>query len=361
MEVFVDKEQKKKELDAFGVHDLRHMARNLGVSRPTMKIKEELIEEIAEILVGDASAKQGSGRGRNPAVKLAQFGAADFILPPALQALVKKREAGQGLQGDMPAAAFAQGVHEKLVFSNLREGFLQSQQGEYYFWDLNTEKMVYVNPNIVRGNELQIGDRVSARCAESPAVTFAVAEEVLSINFDTKFLPRNFCSFKNDVLHKNSSHFTFGGIEEGEAMLFPEKLEGQALDDFAKTFKKFAENGFKILLSGTSVKERVFVDVSSKFPCEDAVTYITNTRFTSLTRIKNVIQHCVLRAASGEKILLAIFDVKQLLEDVEYSLQFETQNPGIATFDSARFLGYLTNFKRLLNNGGSLTIVAFNA
>lgn len=359
MEVFVDKEQKKKELDSYGVHDLRHMARNLGVARPTMKIKEQLIDEIAEILVGNVSASQASGKGRNPTQKLAQFSTADLVLPPVLQALIKARETTT-FQSSLNSAVLSQSVREKLVFSNQREGFLEQEQDEYYFWDLITEKLVYVNRDIVAGNELKVGDRVSARCVESPAVTFSVAEEVLSINFDTKFLPRAFCSFKNDIAKISQTAFSFGDVKEGEALVLSDKLEGKVLESFQKVFKSFSNSGFKVVLSGTSVKQDVFLKVSKNLACEDALFYLGNAKNNAVIRIKNVLQNAVLRAACGEKILLVLVDVKQILADVEYCLQSESKHE-LITFDSVRFLSYITNYKRVLTNGGSLTIVAFNA
>ena len=52
----MDKITKRKELLALGVHDLRVFARNIGVSSPTTKRKEDLVEEIIAILSGEKQA-----------------------------------------------------------------------------------------------------------------------------------------------------------------------------------------------------------------------------------------------------------------------------------------------------------------
>ena len=362
MEVFVDKQQKKKEFEHLGVHDLRHLARNLGVSRPTMKIKEELLDEIASILVGETPVGQAGVRGRKATVKLAEFGAVDFVLPPSLQMLVKKRQFGQiNGQFDTNTLTLSQNVVSNLVEVGVREGYLEAEENDHYFWDLNTEKMVYVNNALVDGYALKVGDRVVAKCAESPAFSFSVAREITLVNFSAPPSSRSFCSFKADVVQKNASHFAYKNLSEGEAVLICEKLSGKVLDDAAETLKKFSENGFKIVGLGTSVSEEFYGLVKAKIDAEEAVAFLSASQHSSLQRVRNVIQNMVLRVASGEKIVLLILDAKRLLEDVVYCMKVDSPVFASGGFDDKRFLNYIASFKRILKNGGSLTIMSFNS
>ena len=360
MEVFVEKEQKRKELESCGVHDLRRLARSLGVARPTMKIKEELVEEIASILVGEAELKESGNRGRNPSAKLTEFGIADFVLPPALQVKVKKRQDAEMLsQANMQAMSLSQSIHESLVLAGQKEGYVEVEGKDHYFWDLSTDKMVYINENLVRGNELKVGDRVRVKCAESPAYAFAVAKEVISINFDEAFEPRTFCSFKNDVIQSDNA-FETDNLKEGDALVLEKQLKGKTLENIAKTLNIFVDNGFKIVALGTSVQRSFYDSIKEKISCEEAVSYNNNSQLWNLQKIKNVLQNLVVRVASGEKIVLFALDIKQMVEDVIYCMKTDSPTFGLGGFDAKRFIQYLSSFRRILKNGGSLTVVAVN-
>lgn len=361
MEVFVEKEQKRKELEGYGVHDLRTLARQMGISRPTMKIKEELVEEIASILVGETKLKEGGNRGRNPSAKLTDFGIANFILPPSLQVVLKKHEDAETLsQVNMQSVSLSQSIQESLVNIGQKEGFLQVEGVDYYFWDLSTDKMVYLNDALVRGNELKVGDRVRVRCSESPAYAFAIANEVISINFDESFEPRCFCSFKNDISQSQEA-FEAQNLKEGGVLVLEKSLKGKTLADISKTLNTFCENGFKVIALGTSLARSFYETIKEKIPCEEAVSYNINSQLWNLQRIKNVLQNLVVRVSSGEKLVLFALNIKKMVEDVIYCMKLDSPTFGLGGFDENRFIAYLSSFRRILKNGGSLTVVAVNS
>ena len=361
MEDFVEKEQKRKEIESLGVHQLRVLARELGVPRPTMKVKEELVEAILPFMVGEAEVKASSNRGRNPSAKLTDLGIVDFVLPPSLQAKIKKRQDAEMVsQFNMQTISLAQSIQESLITIGQREGYLEVEGQDYYFWDLLSDKMVYVNPQLVRGNELKVGDRVCVKCSESSAYAFAVAKEVVSINFDETFEDRTFCSFKNDIASDKNA-FESALIKEGGLLVVEKALKGKTLENLAKSLNEFNENGFKVVALGTSVTQKFYDSIKSKIRCEEAVSYSYHSALWNLQKIKNVLQNIVVRVSSGEKLVLFALNIKKMVEDVIYCMRADSPTFGHDCFDEDRFIDYLSSFKRILKNGGSLTVVAVNA
>lgn len=74
-------ENQKFDFENMGIYDLRNYARNIGVISPTKFKREELIQKITAIIMGQEPEKKKTNKGRPPKHKINEQSRLDFILP----------------------------------------------------------------------------------------------------------------------------------------------------------------------------------------------------------------------------------------------------------------------------------------
>lgn len=354
----MDKEQKRLELNALGVHDIRVLARNLGLARPTMRLKDDLVDELVEVLCGEKEIKiKNTQRGRKATPKLANQNS-EFIIPAELQAVVSARlHAERMTQTNLDAVMLCQNIQDKMVLYNDKEGYVTSHDGHNYFLDIKAENLVFLKPDLIKACDLQIGDRVLARCAECPGINFSIAKEILLVNFQ-KPAKRKFNEFEDFV--KDAKGFVCDGFEEGKSITLPETLTGDCLDTTMNRLARFQAEGFKVIALGTNVPYKLRAAILERLPCESALLTKDVNPLWNLERVNNFVNNCLVRATAGEKIVLLIVDLQQLMLDLDFCFNIDSPKFKGFCFDTHRFMGYVLALPRILKNGGSLTIIAAN-
>lgn len=354
----MDKEQKRMELATLGVHDIRVLARNLGLARPTMRLKDDLMDEIVEVLCGEKEiVVSGSHRGRRATPKLANQ-SSEFVIPAELQAVVSARlHAERMTQTNLDAVMLCQNIQDDMVIFNDKEGFVTSHDGHNYFLDIKAENMVFVKPELIQEYDLQIGDRVLARCAECPGISFCIAKEVLMVNFQ-KPAKRQFCDFED--VDKDATSFVCDGFMEGKSITLPQTLTDECLETTLNKLARFHAEGFKVIALGTNVPYKLRAAILERLPCECALFTKEDNPLWNLEKVNNFINNALVRVSAGEKIALLVVDLQQLMIDLDFCFNIDSPKFRGFCFDTHRFVGYILALPRILKNGGSITVIAAN-
>lgn len=350
----MDKITKRTELFALGVHDLRVFARNIGVSSPTTKRKEDLVEEIIAILSGEKQAAQGSHAGRKATVKLANVQSQSLIIPEELQALIAKRRGASTSVEGMNAIKLCESIQDNMISLYTRQGFLEEGGGKIYFTDYRKNMFVYVNDELIKLHNLLVGDFVTVKSAEILGVDFGVAKEILEVN-NKPLTNRVFCDFEEDTIPNG---IIVGDFNEGKAFYAEEKLEN-CLNKAINIMKSFKDNGFSIVLFGTSVESTVLEKIQEQVDVYDYTIHLSEGGLWTLERLNSFYKNFIIRASSGEKIFVVVLDYKKVLSDIDLAIGIHYNQEGFSV-DAIRFMAHLSTLCRCLKGGGSITAIGFN-
>lgn len=350
----MDKITKRKELLALGVHDLRVFARNIGVSSPTTKRKEDLVEEIIAVLSGEKQVAIGSHAGRKATVKLANVQSQSLIIPEELQTLLAKRRAASiGLEG-MNAIRLCESIQDNMISLYIRQGFLEDREGKKHLTDHRKNMFVYVNDELVEKHNLLVGDFVTVKSAEILGLDFGVAKEILEVN-NKPLTNRVFCDFEKDTIPNG---IIVGDFNEGKAFYAEEKLEN-CLNEAINIMKNFKDKGFSIVLFGTSVQNVVLEKIQEQIDVYDYTIHLSEGGLWTLERLNSYYKNLIIRASSGEKLFVVVLDYKQVLSDIDLALGVHSSEEGFSV-DAIRFVAYLSTLCRCLKSGGSISAIGFN-
>ncbi|MDE7306967.1 MAG: hypothetical protein K2N33_06215, partial [Clostridia bacterium] len=167
-------------LNAKTIHDLRQVARAVGVPRPADGRKERIVEYMLKIASGEADPALPAVRGAHP--KSAEY---DRQL---VADILKCREiclsASQNTEEKRVEVSVSSGERDIKIFESLCEGLLERRDGK---WFVRTDGAafangVFVNSAIVNMFDLREGDELKCKCARSSQEeNFGVAA-VLEVN-----------------------------------------------------------------------------------------------------------------------------------------------------------------------------------
>ena len=171
-----NKELTKDFLNNLGIYELRELARKMGVSSPTTKIRSELCELILKIQKGEISPNSKNiKRGRPPKSISKLINIADPEQTFNFNNVSKKRD------------VFNQNNCNSNFFSNeiLVKGFLICINGELCFYNnqlcIDKLTLIKISKEVVEQFELRKGDKIVAMCDNSNIDNY-VLTKIISIN-----------------------------------------------------------------------------------------------------------------------------------------------------------------------------------
>ena len=175
----------EEELNKMTVFQLREVAREIGVSSPTSKKKEEIIAQYRGIAEGEIQPTR-STRGRRPVNKpreLGQDGVKSETTPASPEEnqnnkTVKKNVERENVQVTQPQEEAAEELEEKHGVLDIHAdgyGFLRAENCEY------GNKDTYVSARLIKTLGLRAGDKVIGRArrnAENKPPALVAVDEV---------------------------------------------------------------------------------------------------------------------------------------------------------------------------------------
>lgn len=178
------------DFENMGIYDLRNYARSIGVVSPTKFRRDELIQKITAIIMGQQPEKKKTNKGRPPKHKLTAESKLDFILPnnmfdnndPKYKSFVSQYNTTQ-LTADM-LRDNAKTCTTNILFDGiykpydvnfgfaLQKGYLSN----YY------KENVVVLKEMAQQYKLEEGDHITGSCCYLQNKNLMLATEVLKIN-----------------------------------------------------------------------------------------------------------------------------------------------------------------------------------
>lgn len=349
------KQETKQELQALGVHDLRVLARNLGIARPTTKLKDQLIQEIGEVLSSGQKVDFPDIRGRRAVPKLANMQNTALALPEEIQcAFATKDFVIRGLCSGI--YSLSQNINDSMITFAERKGFVRMFKDYFYFIDDESDRFVYVPTELANESGLVCDDHVTAKCAISPAVDFCVASKIQKINGFAPSPKRKFCDFDN-LASPRAKRFQSGTIKEGVLNYDEDQGSFDNIENLVEALKTFQSKGFSVMLFGSTIHSTMVNQLWQAVPQTQEFVISQYIPEKNMRQFVSMVRNMIMRARQGEKMLIVCFDLQEILNDVEHmavgsELQLESRH-----ITPKRIRDYGESLCRILANGGSITTV----
>ncbi|MDE6598390.1 MAG: hypothetical protein K2K60_07105 [Clostridia bacterium] len=170
----------ERRLNAKTIHDLRQVARAVGVPRPADGRKERIVEYMLKIASGEADPALPAVRGAHP--KSAEYDRQ--LVADILRCREISLSASQDREEQKAELKVSSGEQDIQIYESVGEGLLERRDGR---WFVRADGAafadgVFVNPTIVKMFDLREGDKVKCKCARSsPDEGYGVVA-VLAVN-----------------------------------------------------------------------------------------------------------------------------------------------------------------------------------
>lgn len=349
-----------EKLQNLGVYELRELARNLGVSSPTTKKRNELCEEILKILSGEKIVhEKKTNKGRPPkSIQKIQAFASNLIPHEILQMQKPKEEPNSS-----NILSFAQDITKfnEAYINESRQvtGYVNSINNHFYLKNLKNydqfkEMIFYISPKTVEKYSLREGDKIFAYGKLAENYNCGLLDQILKIN--NIEIAKWDCNRKNlDIsgfLIPNKLDNIFDKpIKKGERTLsfFP-----NAEDAILQIVKEIEKQKDKVVLVGVELAPEIIYYGQSKPNLELFATTYYNTLEESYTTIVNCINYCNTILKSGEEVRLFIFDILGMLTRLD--LYFSQENKfGGHNVSSLQLVKKLVGMGKAILNNVSIT------
>lgn len=317
----LDKNKKiELEVKKLGIFELRGLAREVGVSSPTTKKREELIDLILEKLnKGQIEDIVGSKKGR-PFKKLAVV---DNILSN-----MTVQEFGGNFSSQNKAysyediLAFAQVMP---IISNVEQQILNScgiirksiTNDMFMFYDFKTNQAVFLPVELKFVDKVKNGDIVSVKAKKINNNQF-FATEILSINNveAPKYLNRSF-NKGQQIISEKVLPFANKNLFIGRRNLVELKENFYENKNFDILYKSAIEKGYKVVMLSLNSSIEDELKMQSM---KDAV--ILSTKFNddcdrSLNKAVDCVSLCENLVENGEKVLLIVPDMINVIRAID--------------------------------------------
>jgi len=166
-------DEKFTDLEFLRIHELRDLARKMGVNAPTSKKKETLIDEIMKIMSGESlPSYEKSKKGRPVRNSSDNFDVVDLILPT--QEELKSFNESLSYDADQERLHFMVNMDgatyddDNSIEENNREGYVELKSEGYGVIHVDgfcsSNRDVFINRILVKQLKLKNGEKVIAKC-----------------------------------------------------------------------------------------------------------------------------------------------------------------------------------------------------
>ena len=308
-----------------GIFELRGLARQLGVSSPTTKKREELIDSIIVAMQNDDIKETQTKRKGRPFKKLSSI--------KDIMTVVTEESAPFDALSYQSMLGFAQVtaefdlnddcVGEKQQFT----GFARVQGNNVSFIDVDKNVWVFLKGNIKYADNIKNGDKIVVNGYATNIKEQFVGVEVCEING----LPSQNYQAKNvshglEVISNSMIPFGNKNAKEGRrnAVCLSEDLYEN--DNLKNTYKYCLANGIDFALLGLNVSFEdaiYFNEFSKRF---DFTTKYGSKTALNLNKILDAINYTKQRLQNGNNVFLAITDIMEVVRVLEKALINQADN-----------------------------------
>lgn len=338
----------KTAIEKMGIYELRTLARNVGVPSPTTLKRQELLEQISEILEGKKKAVPVKKIGRPPKKINLDSSVLDVYIP---QDFVDYANAQKENRYNQEFLVFEHeldnmGFKEKVRVS--RKGVLRKTKGGALFFK-DDKNVVFFPSNLAIECQVLEGDMVEGEAWEIFGKPFDIFFNVQSINgMPYVGEPRNLCSFTDIVESNNEPEGSRKYINFSDTKGFVSEIS-EVLDEYKK-------NGYIVNVLAAGLMPDKLLLIKKHLGADRFVSYYEDGPQNSYETILDAINNSIVLARSGKKVVLFVYDLSDVISELDMFFSASEQAKRL-DYNTMLIVRKIVSSNRCLSNGGSLTTI----
>lgn len=345
----IKQESKVKEL---GVFELRGLARELGISSPTTKKREELISLILEKLKSGFVLDSKERRKGRPFKKLSAI--EDIV--SYMTEEVQDREQPSTFES---IVMFAQEV-PNYATQSLDEETLNIEaivrKDKHCYKANNREKWVLFKEDEVNYNKLRQGDKVQVEAKSTTQKNHYLANKILKINdIDAdNYKPQEYQDL-NEVISREVIKVGDISIDIGKRNAIKLKEDIYENDNFELLAKYCEKNNIKFVVLGinTSFEDQIMFQ---NIQFENFTTRYGTDNITNFNELINAITYTENLIMNGKDTILFILDIMEIIRLIDRYFDFKEEQI-IRTNNTKIILYKIMELGRAYQDGHSSTLL----
>ena len=345
----IKQESKVKEL---GVFELRGLARELGISSPTTKKREELISLILEKLKSGFVLDSKERRKGRPFKKLSAI--EDIV--SYMTEEVQDREQPSTFES---IVMFAQEV-PNYATQSLDEKTLNIEaivrKDKHCYKANNREKWVLFKEDEVNYNKLRQGDKVQVEAKSTTQKNHYLASKILKINdIDAdNYKPQEYQDL-NEVISREVIKVGDISIAIGKRNAIKLKEDIYENDNFELLAKYCEKNNIKFVVLGinTSFEDQIMFQ---NIQFENFTTRYGTDNITNFNELINAITYTENLIMNGKDTILFILDIMEIIRLIDRYFDFKEEQI-IRTNNTKIILYKIMELGRTYQDGHSSTLL----
>lgn len=340
----------KQQLEELGVHDLRRMARSLGVKSPTTKKKEELVDLICEKTAIGEDFNHTQNRGRKCKKSLFQTSGFRFKLPNE----IKHDFNESSNNGFQKYISFASGyIREDLCSESIVKTGIVSEYKSYFCLLLSDGNFVYIDTELAKENFLEIGCKVELECAETELENVLIAQKILKVDGSDPFATqKELCDFDDVCIEENSVQVA--NIKIGSRLLTQTNDNFSFCEEYILDFEK---NGFKVLTLGVGLSAIDKIKLGKILTGENFLSLKEKKVELAFFAVNNALNRAEFLARSGEKVVLFIPSFQNVYDELDLYFEEKGEQKFTHTKSANALIRRILGINRTISNGGSVTLL----
>lgn len=312
--------KKEKVIRSLGVFELRALAREVGVSSPTTKKREELIDLILENMNKTEVSDPTNKRKGRPFKKLASL--EDIVSTMTIdddKSLVFKEENESILTFAQDIPDFSKMFEcEEFVFS----GIARKYRDGFCFCDEATGKMVFLTEVLSYFGLVQVGDNLTVKAKGVSTEKNFEATEIVKINGVMANLYRvNDLSLANEIILKDKIPFAGKELVLGRrnALVVNENFcDNNILEELIENCSNSNE---KVVLLGTNISFEDNIVFKNLSVFKKFLTVYGESAQKSFNAITDAINFTQRQILLGQNVVLVVCDIIDILRTLNKALE----------------------------------------
>ncbi|MGN1221728.1 MAG: hypothetical protein ACI4TT_00670 [Christensenellales bacterium] len=328
----------KIDFEKMGIYDLRNYARSIGVISPTKFKRDELIQKITAIIMGEEPEKKKTNKGRPPKHKLNELSQLDYILPNNLfnnddpKYKAYQNYTNINIDSECMICENTSSATTNILYDgyykpfNINYGFVLKKG---YLSDYYKENVIILTSLADKYN-LKEGDYISGASSYLKNKNLMLATSILTINNKNAVTDR--IRYDQTKLVKPSTKIKLDsdGLIDFKIIdrLFPLAKGTRILLNFSDKDKvkpvviSMLNNLSKLnnitpfLFTIDDLPEEIY-DISQKCPDTQIVTYgfdMDRSKYIEMTKVK--IRHCYRLVEEGNDVAVVCYNTKNCINNL---------------------------------------------
>ena len=303
-----------------GVFELRALARQLGVSSPTTKKREELISLIIEArkdgkLIDDSFPKRG-----RPFKRLNVLDhIANKITPEVSNEKLDFVSVVKFAQEDMP-------ILDDLIDNEIFifEGIVRKFDDKAMFFDMQTNKSVHISKEFELFNILDSGDRIKVKAKALVGQNQYIVVDILEINKNSpeNYIPQ-YAQLGEEIIDNRELPYSQGKVIYGRRNACLVKQDIFENSDFVKFYKECKNKNYHLILMGTNVSYENQIFFKNMNLTENFTTVYGTNVDESFNKIIDAIFYAYNLVSKGQQVVIYVTDLMEIVKCIDKNLKKE--------------------------------------